>query len=603
MSHSIAWIGFVVVSASLFVNVRQGVAQEDVVERKAQQRVRTELFVELDHRWEDEPTIYEWTEQVPIERPARLVPDRFRSSIAEVRYSEARQASWFSNAPNLENGKESLAEIMRCLEEGEENAEIRVALVNAAVALGDAAAINRLWELFAEDESCRSIVESGLIESSLIDESAPDAQAVWLARVQSPDEFTKFQLSLALRGLEKFPVSEADDELRELTFGAEIDEPIRLAAARALATCINADAISPTDLDRVQGDPVFRDLIIAALLQKQTSSLADATRLEVVRRDLGAASTLAAKSVFQLQAANTREVAELCLGSFSSESRLLAVDYFVSLDTVDGLKQIAGLLGDRNPTVRNTARLKLIQSDPSGDKIIGKLLDEAFGQDWDDIAFERLEQCVLLTVGVFDKSRLETMIRLLDHPEYPVNVRAGWAVQLLVDTQEQLRALVPMCEDYTDRIASRDRSVTESDVARLSFVFEAFGHTDFKETDAMLRRYIPKRMQLMRAMTRGSAIWTLGRLNRGTKDPELNQLLAERVLDSDYLDQERGMIRFLCIVSMVAIDAPNAEADIESAIWREPEEVGYARTWALNKYAAETGATANRGENAPEEDR
>jgi len=115
----------------------------------------------------------------------------------------------------------------------------------------------------------------------------------------------------------------------------------------------------------------------------------------------------------------------------------------------------------------------------------------------------------------------------------------------------------------------------------LSYLLEAFGKNDYQSASQFLEKFIPKAEANYGAVSRASAIWSLGKLNRRKDNENLRSKLYERMSDFAPINAEHLLIRFMSHVALGEMAHPESREMLEKYREGIPSPVGFAGNWAL----------------------
>lgn len=538
--------------------------------------------VPLVHRWVLEPNL----ECFNLERsPKEIFIDfaRLKSPVDAYRLSEAQNIAESNDQIRDEYKAEALEVILQVLRAGHAKRPVRQAFVSALLKLTDGAELNELWELSKTDEAVR-----GFVERALIERQHPAAQAVWLSRL-SQTRAPEVDLQLAIHGVAAIDAQAAREPLAALIRSDDLGLPTKLLTTRSLGI-LTETGLESLASELLDSQRFAKEQLAAQLLVNHSSDLAQALMTKIMNQAFAPAQVVAYRWCAEHRPELARELANDMLQHSENEIRLMAVKVLHRFDDPASLLLQGQLLSDRNLTIRRTVRDHLIEKAQLEPLLatVNTVLTEHLRAD----TFEAAEQAILVTVALNLKERCPRLVELLDHPRPEVGIRAAWALQQLVETQEDLAGIHRHCQRWTERIVADVlfQDVHEPDVIRLAFAFQALGHNAYMPADEMLRVYVPKNSQRMRTNARNAAIWALGEIWRGRLDSGLEQPLAERMLDPAIVDAEAETVKYVCAIALGKIGNPSSMKDLQASPERMPAPIGHSVNWAMEKLKNATPA-------------
>ena len=532
--------------------------------------------IRLVHRWEQEPDLgTSWQEVPPLFTPI-IRPDRFSSPLQIIRLNEAQSAIRNADNRRLQGGEQSLPVLLEQLRSLPKNRPARMSLAAAAIALAKPDHSEQLWERLRNDEATRP-----LIERALIDWKLPLGLENWRKRLrndiqESPD------LLLAIEGIGATGNRQDQKGLEALLRNDSCSIAMKLVIARALAR------VAPSGLESLATDVwntniEHRELLAAELLSHHTSDSARDILMRVVKADHLPAQRAAYDSIAKNFPVLAREQAGDMLRRPDNRLRLIAVEVLNAHDDVDSLRLQAVGLEDRNTLVRNTVRENMIRKAMSPH--LRPVVDEVITYQLRGKSQEAIKQAIKLAVALQQTEHCPQLLSLLEYPQAETTVFAAWALQELAVAPEVIEGIYKFTEPTTQRLKDR-AGVSELEILRQSFLFEALGRNLYKPATNSLKLYIPKDNHKMGRISRASAIWALGKILRGSQDEGLAKQLAERMNDEDYALLEFNLVRYNATVALGWIGASSSLDDLKRVPYTPPEPLGISCKWALEQFQA-----------------
>ena len=161
---------------------------------------------------------------------------------------------------------------------------------------------------------------------------------------------------------------------------------------------------------------------------------------------------------------------------------------------------------------------------------------------------------------------------------------AGWALMELAEESDVLAGMLEHAEKMTAVLKSNNAvPITTTDQIRLSYIHQAFGKNRYQPATEMLTKYIPKSGHQFGPVARASAIWALGKLNKGVNNKSLLTSLYGRITDLNPLNPEDPLVRFACNLAVGEMANLESRETIEKFNEGLPTPLGYAASWALSQ--------------------
>ena len=356
----------------------------------------------------------------------------------------------------------------------------------------------------------------------------------------------------------------------------------KLAIARALAR------VAPSGLENLATEVLktnikHRELLAVELLSLHTSDSAQA----ILRQMLNTEHLPAQKIAYDTIAKNFPTLASEQAGEMLSRPdnnlRLKAVEVLNRHDDLDSLRLQALVLDDRNQVVRNTVRENMARKAELPQ--LRPLVDEVIAYHLNGKSPRATEQAIKLAVTLRETERCPHLFSLLEHPQLEITVYAAWALQELVDAPQIVEDIFKFTQPTTKRLSARE-SVSELEILRQSFLFEALGRNFYQPAAEELKLYVPKEDQRMGGLSRASAIWALGKILQGSKDEELANKLALRMNDEDVINPEFDLVRYNSTLALGWIGAPSSLDELKRVTYKPPEPLGLSCQWSLEQFQA-----------------
>ena len=441
--------------------------------------------------------------------------------------------------------------------------------------MGDESHTEVLWSLAKSDSVILSLVERNLVRWK-----SAAALKVWRQRLSEPNA-KPTELATALEGLAVVGNSDDRIQLQDFLGASHTSIANKYLAACALGALVTeglnefAQQVMDSDLEQ-------RHLIASQLL-KLHSGVKTETQLRQILADGSASAQLVAyRSMTERIPDLAREFAKQMTTNVDPGLRILALEQLQKFSDDESLQIQATLLNDRNPTVRGLVAKHLLEKAKQGQR--GKV-NEVVVSHLNSEVWTGIEQAIVVAVGLQDRSHCKTIVRLMEHPRIEVNMRAGWALMEIADESEILADMLAHAEAMTVELKNVEKrtSITNTDQIRLSYLHEAFGKNRYQPATEMLTNYIPKTGHQFGIVSRASAIWALGKLNKGINNKVLLASLYKRIMDLAPINPEDPLVRFACNLAVGEMANPESRETIEKYNEGLPSPLGYAAHWALSQ--------------------
>ncbi|MEZ6147794.1 MAG: hypothetical protein R3B91_20670 [Planctomycetaceae bacterium] len=388
-----------------------------------------------------------------------------------------------------------------------------------------------------------------LVESALAAWEDPSARDVWAQRLGSRETHPR-DLIQAIRGL---------GALREQsvlpTLLAIVNEPtenpgIRLVAATAAGQI--AETGLEQDAERLASNPrttlFVNQLCAVRLLAQHASEAAQQVLISMAVQDEPAVAAAALERLNQIAPSLVLPLAETAIQSSDPQVRRQGALCMLQLPSPSLIAPLSHLLGDPNPSLRREVSEGLYQlsSQPElNEPICEAAMNVLAGDRW-----QGQEQAATLLGALEHQPAASRLVELLDSPREEVRLPVSWALRK-VAVPETIPAIIEHATLLTERRKSVQQPGLDEQVA---YLFEALGVLHAEDATSLLMQYVPKRIR-SNDHSRSSAIWALGLLNQGKRNPELEAALTERIMDFAPQPEERLVVKEMCAIALGRMQA------------------------------------------------
>lgn len=527
----------------------------------------------LQHAWELSPNFGDvWS----MTKPARsyfVNVENLDSSDTELRLITAQLICLNHDKDGFKGGDRAIELLMARLKSNSEPLLVRRVMVSAVCLLDDGTHAASLWEIARDDMDMRATVARALAKWK-----KPIALEYWRERVRSPAT-NSFDLAFALEGLASVGTAEDRQTLVSCMRSNTVSESNRVLASLALGAT-NASGMNGLAEELLASELVDRYTLAANLLRHHSDEESLSKLLVIMNSGPNTARRIVAEAIAAHFPQKAIELAPGWTTDSDNNLRRLALVVLKGINSTEATKLQATLLGDTNVEVRNLAREQLLGI-AQGD--MRSVVDACVSEQLESSNWRGIEQSVILSTQLRDRSRCDTFVRLLDHPQAEVYMHAGWGLMELADTPEILERIQKYCEPITDQLEQGTKIGEKAETIRLSFLLETLGKNHVSSAVPMLKRYIPKQDFRMGNLSRASAIWALGKIEKDTDDPALRGQLRERIQDLASMTPENYLVGYACMLALGEFGYKDSRETLVKTGAMRPNPLGYAVEWAVEK--------------------
>jgi len=253
----------------------------------------------------------------------------------------------------------------------------------------------------------------------------------------------------------------------------------------------------------------------------------------------------------------------------------------VAQEDVEAIRLLRPLLADRNPGLRRTMGVKFAEFGRR-ETLQSVVIEEAMAM-LADTPWRGLEQAALVLGTLDHKPAASRLVELLGHDRPEVLVSSAWALRKL----RRLETL-PAALSHAKLVHEQKRAAGKPQFGRqLSQLFQLFGDLRYRESEPLLRQFVPKAP--FDANARMAACWALGLFYENQPENDLAGPFAARLADVTTLPPEYPEVRHMAAVSLGRMKAKKqldalrsfAESDTQYTI------VGIACYWSIEQLTGE----------------
>ncbi len=408
----------------------------------------------------------------------------------------------------------------------------------------------------------------------------------WLKQLQNPATLRRERI-VALLSLGEVREAQAEPILRGYVIDVRQLPDVRLHAARALARVQTADLLQLANtLAADQGPEARLERILAVSLLREHTGPEIENRLAEFALDAEpAVANLALARLIELSPPRVAELAPQLLTNRDANCRRWAARAVGMLPSPEHCIVLGPVMNDPHPEIRVFARQSLLEFATKhnlASQVIEVAVQVLQGDDWRGI-----EQSSRI-VGMLDhKPAAPRLVEVLYRDRIEEKVTAAWALRKLAvpETLDPVFAYTQEVSRYTVGGEISPRQLDYNPV--LTQLFQLFGLLDYQQCEPLLRRYIPKNLNIVEA--RSGAIWAMGHFHRGQPDPDLVPLLEARLADTNSNPPEHDRVRQLCAVALGRMKAEAALPTLRKyyELNTPNSPCGYACGWAIEQITGE----------------
>ena len=198
--------------------------------------------------------------------------------------------------------------------------------------------------------------------------------------------------------------------------------------------------------------------------------------------------------------------------------------------------------------------------------------------------WEGQEQAGLLFGALEYQPVAGRLIELLESTRPEVMISSGWALRKLAEPS----SIPAMVDKIQRQTAARKLQGKEGIDEQVAHLFEACGRMRAKEAEPLMFEYVPKAL-IMGELSRGAAIWALGRLHEGAPDEKTGKALIDRVMDMGIYPPETERVKQQSIISLARIKAVEHLPAMRTLIAKETinRRIDLAIIWANEQLTGE----------------
>ena len=425
-----------------------------------------------------------------------------------------------------------------------------------------------------------------LIEPALADWDFQPIRSVWQERLDNRSTRPR-ETILALRGLARVHETKVLAVVRKMVLDKLLRPDIRLESAltagRLAEDGLEPDVIRLTSV--ANGSSVVDRVCAVRLLSRHAGDKSQSLLTEMAQDAEPAVAAVALARLNEIDPSLVLPLAESAMSRPDPLVRQQGAASYIQRPTPERMPALARLLDDPHPQVRGEIREALFRLAQTAD--LSQPVRKAAMQELSRDGWRGQEQAALLLAALDHKPAAGRLVELLESKRPEVMVSTAWALRRL-EVRETLPALL---DKATRQTANRPKENTRELDEQVAHLFEAFGRMQYAPAEPLMVPYIakPPMGQPMKTISRGGAIWALGRLHEGTPDNALADQLIARVIDITVFPPEFDMIRQVSAVALVRMKAVSQIETLRKYNKEKSphEQTGLYLRWALSELAGD----------------
>jgi len=424
-----------------------------------------------------------------------------------------------------------------------------------------------------------------LIEPSLAAWHYDPAGQMWLKRLESSGTKRR-DLVLAIRGLAQLQEQSALPPLLTMALDLARQPDLRLEAAATIGK------ISETglehDAERLAQDtrtPQFVNQLCAIrILAQHTSASAEQLLISLATHTEPVVAAAALQRLNSIDSALAVPFAESAMKSPDPRVRMEGARACLKSPTIERVAPLIQLLADPHPGVRREVCEGLVgvaEQPDLADPIHKGAMQILAGDSW-----QGQEQASRL-LGMRDYEPASgRLVELLESPRDDVLITAAWSLRKLAVPET-----VPAIIDKAKRQTEVRKNGVENDSAvslQITLLFEALGVLKAVDALPLLLTYVPKQ-QLLGERPRGAAIWAIGLIQEGTRNPPIEEVFSDRINDFNDVTPESLFVKQMCVIALARMNAVDLAPMLRDLVpqFPSPPRLAAAVRWSVTKLTGE----------------
>ena len=466
---------------------------------------------------------------------------------------------------------------------------VKIAAASLLVELNDEASAKLLFRMIKPGR----IEFSQIVEPALARWNYQPAISLWNKRLMEK-QVRRTHLILAIECLEIVNDTSVVNRLLEIALDPNSQSSFRFPAARAVGK-IGHEGLDELAIElakRKSSNSVINRLCSIALLANQQSEPAIGLLQELMLDDVGAVAGAAWHRVLEIDSELAVPYAKECLSSDDPHVRKSAIDALHQQPSLKRIDLIGGMLSDRHPDVRTRARESLRQLANQSSKFDDRV--RAAGMAAVNVSppnYRGIEQGLILLAALDHQAVASRATELLGHDHPKVFVTAAWTLRML-KLEDTLDQLLVHAEETSEMVfkqtRNEDESISMDHLDQIAHLFDLFGETDFRKSEALMRKFVPKKTELG-INARPAAITALGKFHYDDPKSELVPQFVKRMNDQEGDNPDISEVWATCAIALGRMKATSTLNELRQYYGGEPpvDGLNYAAAWSIREMTGE----------------
>ena len=387
-----------------------------------------------------------------------------------------------------------------------------------------------------------------LIEPAMAAWGNESVKTVWTERLNASETRPR-DLILAIRGLGQIREQSILSDLLAIAADLGREPQFRLEAAEAAGNI--ADAGLEQQAERLAsniGSSHFANQLCAIrLLSHHSSQAASQLLIDLASHQEPVVAGAALQRLNEIDFSLVLPMAESAMQNTDPLVRRQGAMCMLQIPAANHIVPLCKLLGDPHPRLRRDVCEGLFRISTNVE--FAELIFDASQQVLAGDGWRGQEQAALLLGALMHKPAAARLVDLLESPRMEVGIAVAWALRK-VAVEETVPSLIDQATRQTERRVNNEQPVVDEQVAHL---FEALGVLKADESIPLLLRYVPKHRSMR--LSRGAAIWAIGRLKDGKRDLDIESALTNRILDFAPQPKETPRVKQMCAIALARMQA------------------------------------------------
>ncbi|MFO1065539.1 MAG: hypothetical protein U0892_16870 [Pirellulales bacterium] len=470
--------------------------------------------------------------------------------------------------------------LLKKLRAGEENPQVRAAMLSAASRLMEESQLGELWTLADE-------IDRDAVEAACVNAGCKEAGSTWRARLED-SAVSDQRLQYACDGLSRIGDAADVPNLLRIADAESRSLPVRMAAAEAIGRITDEPPLD-TALRWSASNKIELRLMSVALLRRSHAPQAH----ELLRKTALAETPVLSRAAFEVSVETQPNWVRSQVDTFAkhvdSNVRRRMFELLRGSLSQAELDLTANALSDVNDDVGDAARKTLVLyaiTGAEGKAFAESLIDRSLvdrSPAVDDVRLMMQSMRMMVELKYFD--RCSRLFPLLKHSHSQTGITAAWAIRHCAeepaDQAKVLETAAAMASELDKSIAAQV-DTHPAELQKLAHLLEWFGIHKEKKAVPILAAFVPK-SYARGAATRIAGITALARIQADEPHAGLTAQLHERIADKVGSFAEMESVRFASTIALGILGDAESQAQIIANNEGPGSPIYAASTWALKE--------------------